>query len=85
MNDVQDWHPADIIAVLRKRGTTLSAVSREAGLASNTLTNALARRWPKGEQIIAEALDCSPAEIWSSRYLIKENIISKACDTKLLV
>ncbi len=27
-----DWHQADIIAVLRKRGTTLAAVSREAGL-----------------------------------------------------
>ncbi|WP_279205366.1 helix-turn-helix domain-containing protein, partial [Obesumbacterium proteus] len=32
-----DWHSADIIAALKKRGTTLSAVSREAGLASSTL------------------------------------------------
>ncbi|MCI4173727.1 helix-turn-helix domain-containing protein, partial [Dickeya dianthicola] len=23
----QDWHPADIIAALKKRGTTLAAVS----------------------------------------------------------
>ncbi|EDV5575349.1 transcriptional regulator, partial [Salmonella enterica subsp. houtenae] len=28
-----DWHPADIIAALRKRGTSLAALSREAGLA----------------------------------------------------
>lgn len=44
-----DWHPADIIAGLRKRGTTLAAVSRAAGLASSTLANALTRYWPKGE------------------------------------
>ncbi len=43
-----DWHPADIIAGLKKRGTSLSAISREAGLASSTLSNALHRPWPKG-------------------------------------
>ncbi|MCI4192848.1 cell morphology transcriptional regulator XreR2, partial [Dickeya dianthicola] len=49
----QDWHPADIIAALKKRGTTLAAVSRNAGLASSTLANALTRHWPKGEKLIA--------------------------------
>ncbi|MDB6374255.1 helix-turn-helix domain-containing protein [Photorhabdus bodei] len=62
MSDVQDGYPADIIAAFRKRGTTLAAVSREAGLESNTLTNVFARRWSRCEQIIAEALNCSPAE-----------------------
>ncbi len=42
-------HQADIIAVLRKRGTTLAAVSREAGVSSSTLANTLSRPWPKGE------------------------------------
>ena len=64
----QDWHPADIIAALKKRGTSLAAVSRNAGLASSTLTNALTRRWPKGERLIAEALDVAPESIWPSRY-----------------
>ncbi|MGS0627150.1 MULTISPECIES: helix-turn-helix domain-containing protein [Photorhabdus] len=63
-----DWHPADIIAGLKKRGTSLAAISREAGFASSTLSNALHRRWPKGEQLIATALDCEPSEIWPSRY-----------------
>ncbi|MFP1729776.1 helix-turn-helix domain-containing protein [Lonsdalea quercina] len=63
-----DWHPADIIASLRKRGTTLAAVSREAGLASSTLANALTRHWPKGERLIADALKTQPEEIWPSRY-----------------
>lgn len=64
----QDWHPADIIAALKKQGTSLAAVSRNAGLASSTLTNALNRRWPKGERLIAEALDVAPEKIWPSRY-----------------
>ncbi|CBJ79500.1 transcriptional activator of maltose metabolism [Xenorhabdus bovienii str. Jollieti] len=63
-----DWHPADIIAALRKRGTTLAAVSREAGLSSSTLANTLSRPWPKGEWIIANYLGLHPAEIWPSRY-----------------
>ncbi|WP_281080900.1 helix-turn-helix domain-containing protein [Klebsiella quasivariicola] len=64
----RDWHPADIIAGLRKRGTSLAAVSRNAGLASSTLANTLIRRWPKGERLIAEALDVAPEDIWPSRY-----------------
>ncbi|WP_347253693.1 cell morphology transcriptional regulator XreR2 [Leminorella grimontii] len=64
----QDWHPADIIAALKKRGTSLAAVSRNAGLASSTLANALMRRWPKGERLIAGALGVAPEDIWPSRY-----------------
>ncbi|EAA7108092.1 transcriptional regulator [Salmonella enterica subsp. enterica serovar Ouagadougou] len=64
-----DWHSADLIATLKKRGTSLSAVSRKSGLASSTLANALNRRWPKGERLIAEALGVAPEQIWPSRYL----------------
>lgn len=63
-----DWHSADIIAALKKRGTSLSAVSREAGLASSTLANTLIRHWPKGERLIAQALEVTPEQIWPSRY-----------------
>ncbi|WP_397609348.1 helix-turn-helix domain-containing protein [Serratia marcescens] len=63
-----DWHPADIIAALRKQGTTLAAVSRKAGLSSSTLANALSRPWPKGEWLIAEAIGIHASEIWPSRY-----------------
>ncbi|MBB1200608.1 transcriptional regulator [Enterobacteriaceae bacterium 89] len=63
-----DWHPADIIAALRKRGTNLAKVSREAGLASSTLANALNRPWPKGEWLIANTLKIHPSVIWPSRY-----------------
>lgn len=64
----KDWHTADIIAAIRKKGTTMAAVSREAGLSSSTLSNALARPWPKGEMIIAETIGVEAKEIWPSRY-----------------
>ncbi|MDR0805387.1 MAG: helix-turn-helix domain-containing protein [Enterobacteriaceae bacterium] len=64
----EDWHSADIIAALRKQGTTLAALSRNSGLSSSTLANALVRPWPKGEWLIAEALGKHPSEIWPSRY-----------------
>ncbi|MCZ0221816.1 helix-turn-helix domain-containing protein, partial [Escherichia coli] len=49
--------------------TSLSAVSRNSGLASSTLGNALYRHWPKGERLIADALGITPEQIWPSRYL----------------
>jgi Predicted transcriptional regulator len=63
-----DWHPADIIAALRKRESSLARVSREAGLASSTLANARNRPWPKGEWLIADALNVHPSVIWPGRY-----------------
>lgn len=63
-----DWHRADIIAALRKSGTTLAALARESGYASSTLQNALDRKWPKGERIIADALGIEPSVIWPTRY-----------------
>lgn len=63
------WHSADIIAALKKRGTSLSAVSRSSGLAAN----ALIRHWPKGERLIAEALGIAREQIWPSRYCKFEN------------
>ncbi len=68
-NKSEDWHPAQIIAALHMRGVTLSALAIENGYACrSTLSQALRRRWPKGERIIAQALGLHPAEIWPSRY-----------------
>lgn len=66
--NMKDWHHADIIAALHKANTTLAALSRESGLSSSTLANALSRPWPKGELLIANSLKVHPSEIWPSRY-----------------
>ncbi|MCC3705647.1 helix-turn-helix domain-containing protein [Rouxiella badensis] len=65
----ENWHHADIIAALHKRGTTLAKLSRESGLSSSTLANALSRPWPKGEWLIAGSLELHPSIIWPKRYI----------------
>lgn len=63
-----DWHPADVLAALKKRGKTLAGLSVANGYHPTAAGKALKRRWPALEAIIAEALDMSPAQIWPSRY-----------------
>ena len=64
-----DWKRIDIIYALNKKGTSLAQLSRDSGLKSRTLNNALDRKYPKGERIIAMAIGVSPEEIWPSRYV----------------
>ena len=64
-----DWHRADIVAAVHKKGSSLAALSRQHKYSNTrTLNNALDRHWPKGEQIIADFLGITPEEIWPSRY-----------------
>lgn len=64
-----DWHPADIKAALHKAGITLSMIALEHGLNSSTsLSAAMVRSSPAGEERIAAALGRHPMEIWPSRY-----------------
>lgn len=66
---VTDWHPADIVAALRKKGWSLQQLALFHGYASRTsLAKALAQPYPKAEQIIAEALAVEAREIWPTRY-----------------
>ncbi len=65
----EDWHPADIVAALKKAGYTLSKLAFEHGLKdSSGLSVAMVRSFPKGEKRIAEALGKEPQEIWPTRY-----------------
>ncbi|WP_126456696.1 helix-turn-helix domain-containing protein [Sulfuriflexus mobilis] len=79
----EDWHRADIVAALRKAGWSLRRLSTHHGYKSpTTLVIALDRHWPKGERLIAEALDIKPGEIWPTRYPIKGNTKSNTkCTT----
>ncbi|WP_418113372.1 helix-turn-helix domain-containing protein [Vibrio scophthalmi] len=63
-----DMHRIDIVAALHKKGLTVKTLSVRAGLAPSTLSNALNRPWPKGERIIAQALEVEACDIWPSRY-----------------
>ena len=72
----RDWHPADIMAALRKtprepgskRGWTLRALSHHHGYSANAVSEALRRPWPAVERLIADTLGMEPWDIWPSRY-----------------
>lgn len=65
-----DWHPADILAALRKAGWSLTQLAKHHGYASTSgLGNVLHRPYPKTERIIAAAIGIEhPMQIWPSRY-----------------
>jgi Ner family transcriptional regulator len=63
----QDWHPADVIAALRKRGTSLRQIALGNGYSH--INRVLTSPWLAAEQLVAQALELTPADIWPSRYL----------------
>jgi len=60
---MNDWHKADILAALHRRGLSIRELCRQHGYASNALGTALYRRWPKGQLLIAEAIGVPPEQI----------------------
>lgn len=65
----QDWHKADIIAAVHRRGTTLRQLAMDNGYSyQSTAAQAFHRPYPKLERIIAEFLGIPPQQIWPSRY-----------------
>lgn len=64
----QDWHPADVIASLRKLNWSLRQLAFANGLQGKTLNVALTKPYPRAEAIIADALGLQPKVIWPSRY-----------------
>jgi Ner family transcriptional regulator len=63
-----DWHPADVLAALKKRGHSLAALSVANGYHPTAVGKALKQPWPAVESIVATALEVAPQEIWPSRY-----------------
>lgn len=64
----KDWHPADIVAAIRKAGWTLRRLSQHHGYSATLCRVALDRPYPRGERFIAEAIGVPPQAIWPSRY-----------------
>lgn len=77
-NDVpQDMNRHDILAEIRKRGTTLAALARHHEYENpRSLNNVFRTPYPKAERIIAEFLGKKPEDIWPSRYQEKRGFKS---------
>jgi Ner family transcriptional regulator len=67
-NHKSDWHPADVVASLKKKGTSLSALERANGYARTSFSMLWSQRWPKAQEIVAAAIGVKPWVIWPSRY-----------------
>lgn len=63
----QDMHPADVIAALHKRNTSLRQIAKANGYSH--ISRVLVTPWLAVEQLVAKALDTTPEQIWPSRYL----------------
>ncbi len=63
-----DWHPADILAALKKRGHSLAGLSVSNGYHPTAAGKALKQSWPAMERLVATALGVAPQTIWPSRY-----------------
>ena len=66
----QDWHWADVLAALKKRGWSLRQIGVDEGYEEgNTLGEAARRPYPKAEAILARYIGVDhPMVIWPSRY-----------------
>ncbi|HET7880826.1 MAG TPA: helix-turn-helix domain-containing protein [Acetobacteraceae bacterium] len=63
-----DWHPADVLAALKKRGHSLAGLSVANGYHPTAAGKALRQPWPAMERVLAEAIGTVPQIIWPSRY-----------------
>jgi Ner family transcriptional regulator len=63
----QDWHPADVLAALKKRGLSLTGLSKAHGYHPTAAGKALKQPWRAMETIIASTLGLTPQDIWPSR------------------
>ena len=64
----EDWHPADVLAALKKRGHSLAGLSVANGYHPTAAGKALKQAWPAVERMVADALGLQPQVIWPSRY-----------------
>ena len=65
----EDWHPADIVAALHKRGYTLRDIARSEGLNdSSTLSKAMVQSYPAGERRLAKYAGVAVQEMFPTRY-----------------
>lgn len=62
------WHPADIIAAVRKQGTTLQRLSREHGFSAFTMNKAVRQCFPACHDIIAKVIGEKRQSIWPQFY-----------------
>lgn len=62
------WHPQEIIAEVRKKGTNLQELARGHGLRRNALNRAVRECFPRLHTVIAECIGVPRQDIWPQFY-----------------
>jgi len=71
------WHRADVLAEVRKRGSTLAAIAAAKGLARQTMYWAFIRPNLRANHAIAEFLGVSLNELWPQWFDADGKLISR--------
>lgn len=61
---IENWHRADVVAAVRKRGSSLAAIAKDHGLSRQTLYWALTKPHRRANNAIAAFLDLSLHQLW---------------------
>ncbi|GAA5102631.1 helix-turn-helix domain-containing protein [Wohlfahrtiimonas larvae] len=76
---VQDMHPEDIKAAIKKAGFTMTSLAKMHGIKYGSTLNQVFHNpnYPKAERIISDAIGLSVEEIWPLRSQQRNNKNSK--------
>ena len=63
-----NWHKADILAELKKKGWTLRSLAAEGNVSYSTLKTVFDKSYPKMERLVANAIGIAPEIICAERF-----------------
>jgi Ner family transcriptional regulator len=66
--ETRSWHRQDIIAALKKKGSSLAEVGRGLGFSRATMSWALIKPHPRANAAVAATLGVSMNELWPLWY-----------------
>lgn len=78
MQKPQNWHRADIVAEVHKRGTTLAELARDNDLSDSALRNALSYPRSPSNRIIATFIGRSIHDLWPTWFDEDGNLIDRS-------
>lgn len=63
-----EWDGPGILAAVKRKGKTLTALALEAGLHASACRTSIVRPYPKGDRVIASFLGQPLHDLWPDRY-----------------
>lgn len=79
----KNWHNADIVAAVRKRGSSLVQISAALGLTRSAGSRALLRPHARVNKAIAAVIGVSPHEIWPQWFGVSGQRIGARSSSRL--